>query len=286
MDKWSLERVSELLEDCGRLAMEMSRDLKPELKADRSIVTNADKAIEALLAKEFDRPSEGVYMIGEETSSSKSQEYVERAMKGTAWVVDPIDGTAPFAYGIPLWGTSIGFMQGGVLKEGAVFMPVLGEMLGSENGTTYHADLGPSGVPRKGFAKALEKIGRPKTALDDGAIINVSQRMARGGLIRMPNPVHSLCSCVYSMASLAMGRHIAYVFSAKAWDAAGSLPALRNLGFAGVLENGRDIMDLKVSSEAYELPPNAKSPWHLRSHAIIAADKEVVDAIMAKCQFP
>ncbi len=286
MHSWNLERVAGLLEECGRLAIDMSRNLKTEFKSDKSIVTDADKAVEALLAKEFDRPDEGIYMIGEETSSTKSADYVAKAMKGSAWVVDPIDGTAPFAAQIPLWGTSIGFMQGGVLKEGAIFMPILGEMLASDNGSAYHADLGPSYAPKTGLAKALARIGRPKVSLDDGSIVNVSQRMARGGLIRMPNPIHSLCSCVYSMASLAKGRHIAYVFSAKVWDAAGSLPALKNLGFAGVLQDGKDIMDLKVKPDVYELGPDAKSPWHFKGHAIIAPDDAIVKAVMGKCQFP
>ena len=286
MDKWDLSRVSELLEESGALAMDMSKRLKTSFKSDHSIVTDADKAVESLLSKEFDRPGDGIYMIGEETSSSKDIDYVEAALKGSTWIVDPIDGTAPFAHDIPLWGVSIGFMQDGVLKEGAIFLPPMGEMIGSSNGVAYRAFAGMGKDRNWGLAEKLKPMRRPDVAFDDGAILNISQRMARGGLIRLPNPVHSLCSCVYSSASLMMGRHIGYIFSAKIWDMAGSLPALKALGFHATLRDGADLMDLRIRPEVYELEMRSKSPWHIHGHAIIAKDREIVERIIANCTFP
>ncbi len=287
MDKWDLNDVAALLEESGALAMDMSKRLNASFKSDRSIVTDADKAVERLLSKEFDRPSEGAWMIGEETSASKDEAYIEKALRSpSTWIVDPIDGTAPFAHDIPLWGVSIGFMQGGVLKEGAIFMPPLGEMIGSSNGVAYRADAGMGKSSGWKLAEKLKPMKRPDVSFDDGAILNISQRMARGGLIRMPNPIHSLCSCVYSSASLMMGRHIGYIFSAKIWDMAGSLPALKSLGFQARLTSGEDVMDLRIRPEVYELDMNAKSPWHIHGHVVIAKDLEIVERIKANCTFP
>lgn len=286
MDKWDLNAVASLLEESGALAMSMAGRLNPSFKSDRSIVTDADKAVESLLSKEFDRPAEGARMIGEETSSSKDAAYVDAALKGSAWIVDPIDGTAPFAHDIPLWGVSIGFMQGGVLKEGAIFLPPLGEMIGTSNGATYRAAAGMGKDRNWSLAEKLKPMKRPEAPFDDGAILNISQRMARGGLIRLPNPVHSLCSCVYSSAALMTGRHIAYIFSAKIWDMAGSLPALKNLGFHSCLPDGTDLMDLRVRPEVYELDMFAKSPWRIRGHAIVAKDVEIIEKVISSCTFP
>ena len=287
MDKWNLQEIAGLLEESGALAMAMSGKLNPQFKSDHSIVTDADKAVETLLSKEFDRPSEGSWLIGEETSSSKDASYIESALKSrSTWIVDPIDGTAPFAHGIPVWGVSIGFMQGGVLKDGAIFLPPLGEMIGTSDGVAYRADAGMGKSKNWKLAGKLKPMHRPDVDFDDGAILNISQRMARSGVIRLPNPVHSLCSCVYSSASLMMGRHIAYIFSAKIWDMAGSLPALKSLGFHACLKDGTDLMDLRIRPEIYELDMAAKSPWHIHGHAIIAKDPEIVAKVIASCSFP
>ena len=286
MRKWSLKEVAALFEECGAMALEKSKHLTTQFKSDRSIVTDADKAIEALLAKEFDRPAEGSWLIGEETSSSKSQDYIAAAMKGPTWIVDPIDGTAPFAHGIPLWGISIGYMVDGVIQDGAIFLPPMGEMIGSEGGVAFRADAGMGLQRNWGLASRLAPMKPPHVDFDDGGILNISQRMARAGTIRMPNPVHSLCSCVYSSAALMTGKHMAYIFSAKVWDMAGSLPALKALGFSARLHSGPSLMDLRVTPEIYELDMAAKSPWHIRGHAIVAVNDEIVEKVVSCCSFP
>lgn len=286
MDKWDLGVVAELLEESGALAMSMAGRLNISFKSDHSAVTDADKAVERLLSGEFDRPAEGAWMIGEETSASKDAAYVKAALNGTAWIVDPIDGTAPFSHGIPFWGVSIGFMEGGQLKEGAIFLPPMGEMIGTSGGVAYRADAGMGKSKGWKLAKRLEPMKRPEGVFDDGAILNISQRMARGGTIRLPNPIHSLCSCVYSSAALMTGKHIAYIFSAKIWDMAGSLPALKSLGFHAVLLDGTDLMDLRVRPEVYELDMAAKSPWHIKGHAILAKDAADAGKVIDNCVFP
>ncbi len=286
MNSWNLQEVAGLLEEAGAVAMSMTGHLKAEFKSDRSVVTDADKAVERLLSAEFDRPEEGVRLIGEETSSGRSADYVDAALAGKTWIVDPIDGTAPFSHDIPLWGVSIGFMDGGVIREGAIFLPPMGEMFGSANGVAYRAAAGMGKSKDWGLAKRLEPWTAPHVEFDDGAILNISQRMARGGLIRLPNPIHSLCSCVYSSAALMTGRHVAYIFSAKIWDMAGSLPALKALGFHAVLHNGENIMDLRVRPEVYDLGEDAKSPWHIKGHAILAKDESSIEKTLASCQFP
>ena len=77
-----------------------------ELKSDQSYVTETDKAIETRLRELIDNrfPQHGV--LGEEHGSRDlDAEYV--------WVLDPIDGTAPFVAGIPVFGTLIGLARNG-----------------------------------------------------------------------------------------------------------------------------------------------------------------------------
>ncbi len=77
-----------------------------DTKADASFVTNTDKAIEKrmreMIAEAF--PDHGV--LGEEFPNTNiDAEFV--------WVLDPIDGTAPFIAGIPVYGTLIGLAWNG-----------------------------------------------------------------------------------------------------------------------------------------------------------------------------
>ncbi|MDR6865841.1 histidinol-phosphatase [Microbacterium resistens] len=93
-------------------------DLRVSLKPDRSHVTDADlateRAIRVILADE--RPQDGIF--GEEFGSEGDSR--------RQWIIDPIDGTANFLRGVPLWGTMIALAVDGVPLIGVVSMPALG----------------------------------------------------------------------------------------------------------------------------------------------------------------
>ncbi len=50
------------------------------------------------------------------------------------WVLDPIDGTANFVRGVPVWATLIGLEVDGVMKVGVVSAPALGRRWWAERG--------------------------------------------------------------------------------------------------------------------------------------------------------
>ncbi|MFT5176719.1 MAG: fructose-1,6-bisphosphatase/inositol monophosphatase family enzyme [Gammaproteobacteria bacterium] len=87
-------------------------------KADQSVVTNADTAAEQAFRSAVisHYPVHGVR--GEELPPlNPDAEFV--------WVVDPIDGTAEFAAGMPLWGTIIGLYYRDRPLVGVIDLPVL-----------------------------------------------------------------------------------------------------------------------------------------------------------------
>ena len=81
------------------LARFRALDLTVETKPDRSPVTDADRAVEealkAILTAE--RPADGI--IGEEFGNSGSE--------ARKWIIDPIDGTANYLRGVPVWASLI-----------------------------------------------------------------------------------------------------------------------------------------------------------------------------------
>ncbi len=93
--------------------------LPPEvgLKSDDSFVTNTDKAIELRLRELIQKayPSHGIF--GEEFGNVNiDAEFV--------WVLDPIDGTAAFVAGIPVYGTLIGLALEGRPYVGIIDHPI------------------------------------------------------------------------------------------------------------------------------------------------------------------
>lgn len=103
-----LVRFAERLADESRALLRPAAADTPvvDLKADQSYVTETDRAIETRLREIIDAefPDHGI--LGEEHGSRDlDAEFV--------WVLDPIDGTAPFIAGIPVYGTLIGLARCG-----------------------------------------------------------------------------------------------------------------------------------------------------------------------------
>jgi fructose-1,6-bisphosphatase/inositol monophosphatase family enzyme len=115
-----LVRLGGLLETCGRIACDERERMKVEFKADDSLVTNADKAVERFLRGELDRLAPGTTVWGEEEGYAPEG-------SGGLWLVDPIDGTSNYRFGLPLWGVSVGLYRNGMLELGGIILPDLGE---------------------------------------------------------------------------------------------------------------------------------------------------------------
>ena len=93
-------------------------DLRVESKPDLTPVTDADLAAEEQLRHVLSRSRPRDAVLGEESGRT--------GMGMRTWVLDPIDGTANFVRGVPVWGTLIGLMVGGDVMVGVVSAPALG----------------------------------------------------------------------------------------------------------------------------------------------------------------
>src|SRR5262245_25480698 len=85
--------------------------LGTRMKGLQDFVTDADRAVEALLRRRIAQsfPFDG--FLGEEGGGSGAD---------NLWIVDPIDGTANFARGEPHWAVSIGFLRHAVPEIGVL----------------------------------------------------------------------------------------------------------------------------------------------------------------------
>jgi myo-inositol-1(or 4)-monophosphatase len=101
------------------------------------VVTEMDKASEALVAHYLatHRPGDG--LLGEEGADVASA-------SGITWIVDPIDGTVNYLYGLPGWNISIAAAREGEVLAGAVFAPLL------DGGMLWSASKGGGAWLRRG----------------------------------------------------------------------------------------------------------------------------------------
>jgi histidinol-phosphatase len=160
----------ELADRADALTTERFRalDLTVESKPDLSPVTDADRAVEALLRDVLARRRPGDAMIGEE--------YGESGAGDRQWIVDPIDGTKNYVRGAPVWATLIALRVRGEVVLGVASAPALGRRWWAARGRGAYADGQPIQVSKvSDLADAhlsyssltgWEKLGRLEGLLD------------------------------------------------------------------------------------------------------------------------
>jgi len=134
-------------------AASMSRfdaaDLDVSLKADATHVTEADlateRAIRALL--EAERPDDGIF----------GEEFGVTGDAARQWIIDPIDGTANYLKGIPMWTTLIALSIDGVPRVGVASQPAIGRRWWAASGLGAWTD-GPDGEPQRLAVSSVDTI--------------------------------------------------------------------------------------------------------------------------------
>jgi histidinol-phosphatase len=113
--------ASEILDFAVALSMEAGRFILPlwknvavDHKADGSEVTEADRGAEQLLRNRISERYPDHAILGEEFGGEQKRDAEH------LWLLDPVDGTASFAMGLPLFGTLIGYLRRGMACVGVI----------------------------------------------------------------------------------------------------------------------------------------------------------------------
>ena len=93
------------------------------------IVTQMDQAAEELIRRRILTARPGDAILGEEGGQPDAV-----GDGGVRWVVDPLDGTVNYLYGLPDWAVSIGAEVDGAVVAGAVSVPVRGSLFSARAG--------------------------------------------------------------------------------------------------------------------------------------------------------
>lgn len=110
--------------EAGKITLRYYRtDIQPDLKEDASPVTIADRESERFLRKAILSAYPDHAVLGEEDGLSGDDDAEWK------WVLDPIDGTASFVRGSPLYGVLIGILHRGEPTIGVINIPPLNEIV-------------------------------------------------------------------------------------------------------------------------------------------------------------
>jgi histidinol-phosphatase len=96
-----------------------SLDLDVTTKPDRTPVTDADRAVEQAIRARLAADRSDDSILGEEFGTEGDS--------ARQWIIDPIDGTAGFLRGVPVWSTLIALAVDEVPVLGVVSAPALGK---------------------------------------------------------------------------------------------------------------------------------------------------------------
>ncbi|MHB1170965.1 MAG: inositol monophosphatase family protein [Lacisediminihabitans sp.] len=209
----------------GRLA-KARRAEGVEVAASKSspedIVTHADREAEALIRSLLAqaRPNDGFY--GEESGADVGR-------SGLTWLVDPIDGTVNYLYGIPHYAVSVAVVEGD--PDPATWRALAGAVVNPANGEVFTAAagagafLGPDRIrvsPTVGLSQAL--VG---TGFAYSAGVRIEQATLLAKLIGRVRDIRRQGTASLDLCAVACGRLDAYYErELKPWDhAAGALVA-------------------------------------------------------------
>ena len=194
------------------------------------LVSEADLSSERFIRERLTqaRPDDG--FLGEEGGG-------EDGSSGLTWVVDPLDGTINFLFGIPQWCVSVAVRDAQGAIAGAVFDPNRGELFTATRGgpalissaAGVRELRGRAEDPHGEAAKAAPRAGLASAMVATGLAYDARVRAAQARVLARLVPevrdIRRFGSAALDLAWTAAGRYDAYFErTVKDWDiAAGSL---------------------------------------------------------------
>jgi myo-inositol-1(or 4)-monophosphatase len=133
-DEELLRLAADTAAEAGRLLASWRADGRPEVADTKSsptdVVTEMDRKSEELITRRIRAARPGDAILAEEGGETAGGGLGEGSFaegRGVRWVVDPLDGTVNYLYGLPDWAVSIAVEVDAAVAAGVVEVPVLGE---------------------------------------------------------------------------------------------------------------------------------------------------------------
>ena len=230
-----IQTIEKIAREAGSILMNYyGRISQVEYKGIGDIVTEADKASEQFIKTSLESQFPNDTTLGEEFGLSDIQ-------SDNCWVTDPLDGTANYAAGLPIFSVAIGLLHKGSPILGVVFDPNTDRMFSAIQGQTATLDgasihvndrekLDPIGL--FGFSAEVMNSRHP-----------FMQSLAKG---------RALGSAALHVCSIATGHFDGSLdLTTKLWDVAAAAVILEAAGGRVTYLSGEAIFPLPPDSPAY-----------------------------------
>lgn len=223
----------------GALALEGFQNAKAagfSMKGPQDYLTETDAASEAHIRQKIAAAFPDDSFFGEEGGGN---------IRERVWVVDPIDGTANFARGIPHFCISIGYVEDNVAKLGAIYNPALDELYFCRAGEGATRNGQPISAARTDrFDRATVELGW-STRIPNARYLDAMTRLLEKGA-----NVRRAGSGAMALAYVADGRSDGYVeLHMNSWDCVPGLLLVAEAGGRvcpffeiGSLQNGGAVL--------------------------------------------
>ncbi len=265
VDDTRLKRVRELLvAGAHRELLPRFREIARTVKADGSIVTAADTAMQAHIQAALAEAWPQYAFLGEEMSAEDQATALANSAQG-CWCLDPLDGTSNFANGIPFFAVSLALLEKGRQRYAWIYDPMRDECFTAVAGGGVFLNDAPL-IPRRRERPLTQCIA----AVD---FKRLAPRLA-GRLAQSPpyGSQRNIGSCALEWCWLAAGRFQLYLHGGqKPWDYAAGALVLKEAGGIATTLNDEPILDsvLLPKSVMATSEPDLFPLWQawLKAHA-------------------
>ena len=219
--------AGELLRQNFHQQLRVNATYKHDIKLEIDVTTQ--ELITASLLKRF--PQHALYgeegIVGDQTAEYQ-------------WIVDPLDGTVNYFYGIPHFCTSIALRHRGEIVVGVIYDPVRDEIWTAQKGEAPRLNGEPFRVSeRSELNEAVISVGLSKT----GQTIREGMPLLQD-MVQRVRKCRLLGSAALDMAYVACGRFDAYIEQGiSLWDIAAGCLLIESAGGSVDLQPRLDMKD-------------------------------------------
>lgn len=234
-DQPELKALSDLVRHCADAQFQKFAGAESVEKADGSVVTELDHALQEALQTALRERHPGFRFLGEEMEADQQRQLLASA-DGPLWVLDPLDGTTNFAAGLPFFSVSLGLVEQGRALAGIVYDPVRRECFSASRGRGVWCNEHPLAAHSR--AESL------RSALACVDFKRLPKPLAARIATQPPyRSQRNLGSCALEWCWLAAGRFHIYLHGGmKLWDHAAGHLILSEAGGRATTLQGEEIV--------------------------------------------
>lgn len=268
-----MPKLRAFMELAGTLALKNQSEISKSFKADNTLVTETDKAISQMAWDTFDSyfASKDHILIDEESIDTTGTPVETLGTATYTWVIDPIDGTVPYAWGRLNWGISLGVLKNQKPWLGAVYLPAA-NWLFLHDGNKAVRITNPFTNNEQELVLEHTEVApiHAETPVDFGSCF--AEYFDFDGSHGKPTV---LLSAVWGYLSVAMRQSSGAIFFDSAWDFCGCWPIAKATGL--------DFYHMETGEKIEELTPallttnwKKKDLWALTSADNAAAFRKAI----------